>query len=294
MPTAHSLAAPQPQSHGQRSPNLAVSRQPLPLSRRLPWPLPALLAWVLAWGCWATAMSANGGLLVAAALGAAAGAACAYCCQGVWRRGITALGFPLSLLALGWGPSVPPSVWLLLALPLLALYPLRAWRDAPLFPTPPDALRGVQRVLPRAPLRVLDAGCGLGHGLQALHRAWPRASLHGVEWSWPLAALAAWRCRAQKAQVQRGDMWALPWQSFDLVYLFQRPESMARAWQKAQAEMQPGAWLVSLEFAVPQATPHTVLRVAGQRTVWVYQPVPAQRPEPALPAFEHPRLKTAP
>jgi SAM-dependent methyltransferase len=223
-------------------------------------------------------MAAAWGLPVAAALGTAAGAACAWRCQGVWRRSITAMGFPMSLVALGWATGLPAAVWLLLALPLLLLYPVRAWRDAPLYPTPPDALRGLQRVLPRAPQRVLDAGCGLGHGLQALHRAWPRASLHGVEWSWPLASLAAWRCRAQKAQVQRGDMWAQPWHNFDLVYLFQRPESMARAWQKAQAEMQPGAWLVSLEFAVPSAVAHSVLRVAGQRTVWVYQPVPAVRP----------------
>jgi SAM-dependent methyltransferase len=242
----------------------------------------------MAWGCWAGAQWAGWGLSLATVLGLAAGAACAWRSQGAWRRGITALGFPLSLVALGWASAVPAAVWLVLVAPLVALYPLRAWRDAPLYPTPPDALHGLQRLLPRAPQRVLDAGCGLGHGLHALHRAWPRAALHGVEWSWPLALLAAWRCRAQKAQVQRGDMWAQHWQGFDLVYLFQRPESMARAWQKAQAQMQPGAWLVSLEFAVPGATPYAVLRAAGRRTVWVYQPVAA------VPAVQPAPLKTAP
>jgi Asp-tRNA(Asn)/Glu-tRNA(Gln) amidotransferase A subunit family amidase len=45
---------------------------------------------------------------------------------------------------------------------LLAAYPLRTWRDAPLFPTPVDALDGLAAQLPLvAGARVLDAGCGL-------------------------------------------------------------------------------------------------------------------------------------
>ena len=41
---------------------------------------------------------------------------------------------------------------------------------------------------------VLDAGCGLGHGLQALRRAYPQAQLHGMEWSWPLRLLCGVVC----------------------------------------------------------------------------------------------------
>ena len=39
-----------------------------------------------------------------------------------------------------------------------------------------------------------------------------------------------------------------------MVYLFQRPESMERAFAKATHELAPGCWLVSLEFAVPGRT----------------------------------------
>ena len=142
----------------------------------------------------------------------------------------------------------------------------RAWRDAPFFPTPATALDGLAAAVPlREGARVLDAGCGLGHGLAALHRAWPAAELHGTEWSRPLAWGAAARCRF--ARVRRGDMWAQPWGGFDLVYLFQRPESMARAWDKACREM-PGGWLASLEFAVPGVEP--VARL-GARPLWVYR-----------------------
>jgi hypothetical protein len=108
----------------------------------------------------------------------------------------------------------------------------------------------------------------LGHGLRALHRLWPQAQLTGLEWSRPLAWATAWLC--PWARVQRGDMWAADWSGFELVYLFQRPESMARAYQKALAQMAPGTLLVSLEFAVPQVQPLLCLAAAGRRSVWVY------------------------
>jgi SAM-dependent methyltransferase len=188
---------------------------------------------------------------------------------GRWRRGLVAAGFPLSAWLLG-AVSLPPWAWLVPLAGLLALYPMQAWRDAPLFPTALDALDGLpgQLSLPAVP-RLLDAGCGLGHGLDALHRAWPAARIAGLERSAPLALAARLRCRW--AQVLRGDMWALSWAGYDLVYLFQRPESMARAWHKAQREMAPGSWLVSLEFEVPGAEPQAALHRHAGRPVWAYR-----------------------
>src|SRR6185369_12336878 len=86
---------------------------------------------------------------------------------------------------------------------------------------------------------VLDAGCGLGHGLQALRAAWPQARVAGIERSGALAFLSRLRC--PWARVERGDMWAASWAAHDLVYLFQRPESMARAFAKAESEMRSGS-----------------------------------------------------
>jgi len=54
-----------------------------------------------------------------------------------WRRAIIALGFPLSLTASG-AAALPG--WACLPL-LLLIYPLNAWRDAPLFPTLFNALK---------------------------------------------------------------------------------------------------------------------------------------------------------
>ncbi|MFT4241307.1 MAG: class I SAM-dependent methyltransferase, partial [Acidovorax sp.] len=116
---------------------------------------------------------------------------------------------------------------------------------------------------------VLDAGCGLGHGLMALRVAYPQARLHGLEWSWPLALLCRLRC--PWARVRRGDIWAADWGEYQMVYLFQRPESMARAAAKARAEMAPGSWLASLAFEAPGLGAGVRLPSFAGQAVWVYQ-----------------------
>jgi SAM-dependent methyltransferase len=236
---------------------------------RLRWPLPALLAWGLAWLIYEGLQRAGQSALAALAWACAVGVGLSLLGDTWWRRAMLGLGFPLSL-ALSGAANLPAWAWLLPLVLLLLIYPLNAWRDAPLFPTPAHALRdlAVQAPLPSA-ARVLDAGCGLGDGLKALREAYPAAQLSGLEFSWPLVALCALRC--PWARVRRGDIWRADWQSYDLVYLFQRPESMPRAVAKAQAELKPGCWLVSLEFEATALHAHAVLQAPDGRPVWAYQ-----------------------
>ncbi|KQR61844.1 class I SAM-dependent methyltransferase [Acidovorax sp. Leaf160] len=240
------------------------------MTRWLPWPLPALLAWGAAWLAYAGLqrwLPAAFALALACALGTAA----SLLGQGWWRRGLIAAGFPLSLALTGAAAGVPAWAWLVPLALLLLVYPLNAWRDAPLFPTPRGALQGLAALAPLPPdAPVLDAGCGLGDGLIALRRAYPQARLHGLEWSWPLRALCALRC--PWARVRRGDIWAAGWSGYALVYLFQRPESMKRAATKAEAEMASGSWLVSLEFEVPGRVADACLQGGpGAKRVWLYR-----------------------
>jgi len=236
---------------------------------RLPWPLPALLAWTAAWALF-LGLQALGWTGVAALLMATGmGIVCTLWAASWWRRGLIGAGFPLSL-ALSGTLALPAWAWLLPLGLLLLVYPLNAWRDAPLFPTPAGALHTLAQAAPLADgAMVLDAGCGLGDGLLALRLAYPRARLLGLEWSWPLRALCALRC--PWATVRRGDIWRADWAPYAMVYLFQRPESMARALAKAQAQMAPGSWLVSLEFEVPGAPPTGRLQAPDGRPVWLYQ-----------------------
>jgi hypothetical protein len=66
-------------------------------------------------------------------------------------------------------------------------------------------------------------------------------------------------------------MWLDHWGAYDLVYVFQRPETMARAQAKAQTEMKPGAWLVSLEFVASALQADAVFYASPGRPVWLYR-----------------------
>ncbi len=231
------------------------------------WPLAALASWAACWLLFRLLLPQ--GALIALAAGSLLGLALAWPHARRWRRVIVAAGFPLSVLASAQ-VLLPAWAWLLPLLLLLLVYPQRSWRDAPLFPTPAgalDELRTLARLNPGE--QVLDAGCGLGAGLRALRRAYPQAQLVGIEWSPLLAILCRLRCRW--AQVRRGDMWALDWRPFRLVYLFQRPESMTQAWDKAQRELAPGSWLVSLDFEVDGRKADARFELQDGRVLWVYR-----------------------
>lgn len=251
------------------------------MGARLIWPLPALLAWALAWAVFRLGLHSGAPAWAMLALASGLGLVLSRWGQTRWRRAFIALGFPVSALLVG-GLAWPAWAWLLPLAVLALLYPWHAWRDAPLFPTPADVLNRLPEAAPLpAAARVLDAGCGLGHGLQALRQAYPLAALEGHEWS----RLLAWACqrRCPWARVQRADLWARPWGDYQLVYLFQRPESMGRAWDKARAELAPGAYLVSLAFEVPGVAPTaswdetgaplnpSVATPGSPHTVWVYR-----------------------
>lgn len=247
------------------------------------WPLPALLSWLAAWFIYSAAMAAGLAPAPALAAGAAVGAALGWLHGERWRRLIVALGFPVSVLALGGQGGGSGLLWLALLLVLWWLYPRRAWSEAPLFPTPRGALARLSALAPLPPgARVLDAGCGVGDGLRELAHAYPGARIEGVEWSRPLVLLARWRARG--AAVRQGDLWVDDWAPFALVYVFQRPESMPRLWAKACAQLAPGAWFVSLDFAVPGVVAVASWQLDSGQFVWVYRPaanaVPKAVPKP--------------
>jgi hypothetical protein len=235
----------------------------------LTWPVSALLVWFGTWLIYVTLGSAGFVSPWPAVCAFAAGVMFSVLGSTRARQLALACGFPLSLV---FTESTSVSFWAWLALLIMALliYPIRSWRDAPLFPTPLNALRDVP---PFAPLedeaRVLDAGCGLGDGLLALRHAYPRISYFGIEASWPLRALASIRC--PWARIWQGDFWKESWRGYSMVYLFQRPEIMRRAVEKAQSELLPGAWLISLEFEAVDLKPTAVVQVSLDRSVWMYQ-----------------------
>ena len=243
----------------------------------LRWPVPALLAWGGAWLLYRLLTGASLPVAPAFALATVFGVACSVFGATFWQKLVVAIGFPLSLLLSG-AAAMPAWAWLVPLALIALIYPVHAWRDAPLFPTPAQALVELpEHIRLPAGATILDAGCGLGHGLKALRTAFPDARFFGVEWSWPLRAAAAVFC--PWAKISQGDIWLADWSTYDLVYLFQRPESMPRAVAKAAAELKSGAWLVSLAFAADELEATAVVQGAAGRQVWLYQ-APFCRPAP--------------
>lgn len=241
-----------------------------PIGALLHWPMPALLAWAGAWLSHLALLQAGSPPVLALLLACMLGGACSLWGSTRWRRLFIAAGFPLSLLASGAAAGLSAWVWLAPLVLLLLLYPLNTWRDAPLFPTPAQALEGLSALVPLpAGARIVDAGSGLGAGLIALRQVYPATRIGGLEWSWPLVIASRLRCPF--ASIRRADIWAADWSEYDMVYLFQRPESMVRAWEKALREMRPGSWLVSLEFQVPGVAHGAWLDSLPGKPVWIYR-----------------------
>ena len=71
--------------------------------------------------------------------------------------------------------------------------------------------------------------------------------------------------------MRRDDLWQTDWSRVQVVYLFQRPESMARTVAKTRAELRADAWLASLEFEASGLRPQAVHACADGRTVWLYR-----------------------
>lgn len=244
------------------------------MTQCLKWPVPALLVWG---GAWLIYLNVSGLLpaLWAMALACAVSVACSAMGRTNARRWALALGFPVSLWLSG-AATLPSWAWLIpLALALL-IYPVHAWHDAPIFPTPLNALRTLPQAAPLPDnALVLDAGCGAGDGLRALRRAYPQARMCGIEFSWPLRFVAALRC--PWARIWHGDIWQADWSSYDLVYVFQRPETMPHAVAKACEHLKPGAWLVSLEFEAKHLLASAQYCAPGGKMVWLYRaPLVAQ------------------
>ena len=243
----------------------------------LTWPLPALLAWGMSWGLFSLLLSLFGSNEWALLGATVLSVVLTTLGTTLWRRFLIVVGFPLSQLLLiqaSW--TLPPLAWLGLVILIALVYPLNAWSDAPLFPTPSKALIELPLHIQLGEpgqlgvgAKILDAGCGLGDGLKALRGAYPNSKLFGLDMSWPLRFFCALRC--PWANIRQGNIWLADWSSYNLVYMFQRPESMPKAVEKAAAELKPGAWLVSLEFEARLITPDAVVCGADGRPVWMYR-----------------------
>lgn len=171
--------------------------------------------------------------------------------------------------------AVAPGWWLAGFVVLLLVF----WRTdksrVPLYLTNATTAAAVAQLLPAQPCHVADLGCGNGSLLRELARTRPDCEFFGLEhaplpWLWArLNTLGL-----GNVHVRYGDFWAQHLGLFEVVYAFLSPAPMPQLWQKAVAEMKPGALLVSNSFAVPEVEAESVRAVADRRgtRLYIYRP----------------------
>ncbi len=175
------------------------------------------------------------------------------------------LGFaPLAVIVQGL--QLTPGWYLAGFLLLLAIF----WRTdqsrVPLYLSNRATSRAVLDLLPKTSSRIIDLGCGTGSLLSRLARARPDCHFVGIEHA-PLPWLIA-RLRTlglPNITIHRGDFWPESLAGYEFVYAFLSPAPMPRLWEKARAEMAPGALLVSNSFDVPGASVLQEVRVGDRR-----------------------------
>lgn len=129
------------------------------------------------------------------------------------------------------------------------------WRALVKLLPPPD---------PEKPVRFIDIGSGLGGVIVHLAATRPDIAYTGIEsaplpflWGWLRIRISGYRhCR-----VRWGSFWDCDLSGFDIVFAYLSPAPMEKLWQKARAEMKPGAIFISSTFSVPGQTPDEAVEI---------------------------------
>lgn len=205
------------------------------------------------------------------------------------RLGLSGWWLPINFvfvpaLVLMQDHALPPWVLLLGFAVLLLLNWNALVERVPLYLTGPATEQVLSERLARLPesFAFVDLGCGVGGSLLRLAGTYPAASFVGVETA-PLPFLICWlRCLARRnCRVRFRSLWQEPLGEYDAVYCFLSPAPMPRLWEKARAEMHPGALLISNSFEVPGVPAEEVLEVNDLRhsRLLVWQPGRAGAPD---------------
>lgn len=180
------------------------------------------------------------------------------------------LGF-MPCVVLASSMALPAWVWFSGFVLLLLVF----WRtdssQVPLYLTNRKSRDALLSLLPEAPCRMVDLGCGDGGLLRHLARARPDCLFVGFEHA-PLTWAWAWLFarRFSNLSICRGNFWNHSLSGYEVIYAFLSPAPMAKLGAKVRAEMMPGACLVSNSFLIPEMTVQTVVDIADQRRTRLY------------------------
>lgn len=174
-----------------------------------------------------------------------------------WWWSLIQVLFPLLLVLAALHPL--PSQWYLFAFLIFALLYWSTFRtQVPYYPSKKSLLMPIQALLPAVQgSRFVDLGSGMGGLLMQLAKLNPEGQFIGVEIAplpWLISRLRAF-LSSSKVKFVLGNYNRQDLQQFDVVFCYLSPAAMPSIWEKARAEMKPGALLLSYEFIIPEK-PH--------------------------------------
>ena len=169
--------------------------------------------------------------------------------------------------------ALPPWIWLSVVLVLFLVYGGGIVTRVPLYLSNMAACVALADLIRELPApQAVDLGAGFGGPMRHLGAIFPTGSFTSVEAS-PLTCLGAWFLAwgsPGRVRVRWGDLWGEPLGRYDLVYVFLSPAPMPKLWDKVQAELRPGAILVSNTFPVPGVTPERIIDLPGRADARLY------------------------
>ncbi|HEY9080798.1 class I SAM-dependent methyltransferase [Magnetovibrio sp.] len=117
----------------------------------------------------------------------------------------------------------------------------------------------------------IDLGCGVGGTLAYLSKAHPDWRFVGVE-NAPGPFLVSWlRLHGRNnARVEFKSLWDVSLGDYDIAYAFLSPAPMPRLIARAQADMKPGALLVSNSFWAPDLPYDGIAEVNDERATALF------------------------
>lgn len=128
---------------------------------------------------------------------------------------------------------------------------LAAWS----VPTPMRSIPEILAALELPERGVLyEPGCGDGRVLAAALRKWPGVRAVGVDNDPVMLGMARLRTRG-RADLAVADLLKLDYRRADRVFVYLGPRFMKLLEPKFEAELRPGARVVSLQFALPGREP---------------------------------------
>ena len=113
---------------------------------------------------------------------------------------------------------------------------------------------------------ILELGAGWGTLAVALARRFPNAPVIAVECSpvpWAMLLMRVWLTGLPNLHVQRGNFFQVSLEQAALAVCYLYPGAMTRLRPKFEAELRPGALVVSNAFAVPGWRPDVMKIVNG-------------------------------